>query len=222
MAEHRIQHTFTDTDIVFLNKCLGKTLTTIRFDTKQTSCQLTGAKLSCNSMNGGAYFHFQAFSNSREAKEMLALRLEFLPQPWSVFGEYATVKATWDSIRQRDFDAWIKEVSALSTFNISPKMTPITEWRIYGADCQGKRTEDDDGYENDSFEVDLDLLLAFLGEDGQVFSCSFNDFPELSEGIFLGISPDINSFEERMAFGENHYGEKIFTLKRSSSQTHVQ
>lgn len=214
MTNHRITNVFSVTDIAFLDKCLGSMLTNATLSTSRTACQLTDGILLCNSNNGSASFTFQPFPGSKKS-ESLALNLEFSPQPWNIFGQYSSVKASWLSLQEEDMDQWQKETKKTSYFSLSFKMTPIVEWRIYGALQQGKRDNDDEEYGGDSFEVDLDLLLAFLGEDGQVFSCSFHRFPELSEGVFLGIYPNVNTFEETVRYGENYYGDKIFTLKRS-------
>lgn len=214
MAHHHITHNFSDEDIAQLNNCLGMILANISLDTQRVACQLTDRVLSCNSYDGGAYLIFQLLTKQKGRATDHILRLEFLPQNWSIFGEYALVKTSWLQLKPQEKDDWLRNNQKSTSFSLSNKMTAIAEWRIYGTQVQGQR-DDDDEYGGDTFDVDLDLLLAFLGENGTVFCCSFHRYPELNSGMYIASYSSLNAFEETMSYGENYYGEKIFSLKRS-------
>lgn len=82
-------------------------------------------------------------------------------------------------------DEWERKNFIENTYTTCfPPMT-LKEWRIYGALCEGIRKDDDDNFEGDHFAVDLDLLLAFLSDDGRVLYCSFTRHPETGNGIFV-------------------------------------
>ncbi len=225
MLNHTIKHLLPDTDIVNLNTCLGKSISGISFfNANRAGCHLIDGHLSCQSNSGGAYLYFYPNQEAEKRRERhLILQLMFIPQPWSVFGEYAIPECSWEFVGGKVYLDWLAKHQreyATNTFFISSRQTEIIEWRIYGAKCSGQRHEDE-AFEGDTFSVDLDLLLAFLGEDGQVFSCSGIVHPELSNGVFVGIYPSVSDFEKMISYRKNHFDENLFTLKRSSAQPHV-
>ena len=215
---HHLKSTLTSRDSSFLQNCIGKSTSFVRFFSPEWNAVImdpSGLLIS----SGYATIYFSPSDRESKSEDFLCLKINFVPVAWSIFGEYGVPMMEWSSIRgveqyidQKNY--MTRTINPCIGFNIG-HFRIVQEVKIYGVEMSGQRSEEDsEEFAGHTFNADLDLLISFLFTDGMVLAFSFVRLPEVSEGTWMRVCNSEKDLIEGISPITNHLGEPLFQLKQ--------